>query len=104
MTTLTSLIVAIVTSLAVSTVVLLVILKPLGRVLSLFCRSAEATPFWTAFTLLMLYAVPLLFALWWTPLFVDDVSAVRGALAATLFGVIGGLVVVGLKIANAKPA
>jgi hypothetical protein len=104
MSTLTSLVAAVVTSLFVSSVVLLVILKPLGRVVASLCRSAEATPFWTSFTVVMLYAVPLLFALWWTPLFADDVSVVRGALSATLFGLIGGLAVVGLKIAAAKPA
>jgi hypothetical protein len=104
MSSLTSLVVAVVTSFAVSSVVLLVILQPLGRVTAALCRSAEAAPFWKGFTLLMLYAVPLLFALWWTPLFTDYVLVVRGALAATLVGVIAGLSVLGIRIANAKPA
>jgi hypothetical protein len=104
MDALTSLIAAILTSLFVSSVVLLVILKPLGRVISMFCREAEATPFWTSFTAVMLYAVPLLFALWWTPVYPDGVSVVRGALAATLLGLIGGLGIIGFKVSRAKMA
>ena len=102
MNTLTSLVSAILTSLIASSVVLLVILNPLSRVISMFCREAEAKPFWTSFTVVMLYAVPLLFALWWTPIYPDGVSVVRGALAATLFGLIGGLGVIGLKVSRAK--
>lgn len=104
MDSLASLVVAIGTSLVVSSIVLVVILEPLGRVTAMLCKSAEAVPFWKGFTLLMLYAVPLLFALWWTPLHMDYVGVVRGALAATLVGVIAGLAVLGIRIANARPA
>ena len=104
MHTLNSLIAAVVTSLCVSTIVLVIIMRPLRRVIASFCRNPEAAPFWTHFTVLMLYAAPLLFALWWTPVYPDMISMMRGALAATLFGVIGGLSIIGLKVASTKAA
>lgn len=104
MNTLNSLIAAVVTSLCVSTIVLVAITNPLRRVIASFCRNEEATPFWTQFTILMLYAAPMLSALWWTPVFPDVFSVMRGALAATLFGVIGGLTIIGFKVAGAKTA
>ncbi len=104
MNTLNSLIAAVVTSLSVSTIVLVVIISPLRQVIASFCRNADAAPFWTHFTILMLYAAPLLAALWWTPVFPDVYSVMRGALAATLFGVIGGLSIIGFNVAGRKTA
>ncbi len=104
MNNLISLATAVLTSLVVSTLVLAVILSPLRRVIGMLCRSPDANPFWTAFTILMLYAVPLLFALWWTPTYPDSYLVMRGALAATLFGLIGGLSIIGFKVASNRPA
>jgi hypothetical protein len=89
-------------SFVVSTVVLLTLVKPLKRVLAMLCQSGEATPFWVAFTIVMLYAVPLFLAVMWAPFFTDRVFTLRVALLASLFGTIGGLTVIGLKIANAR--
>ncbi len=89
-------------SFLVSTVVLLILVKPLKRVLAMLCRSGESTPFWVAFTIVMLYAVPLFFALMWAPIPTEAVFTLRVALLASLFGTIGGLVIIGLKIANAR--
>ena len=90
-------------SILVSTVVLLTILKPLRRVLSMLCRSGEALPFWLNFTIVMLYAVPLFFAVLWTPYNSDLTSIMRIALAASLFGTIGGLGIIGLNVSGKKP-
>jgi hypothetical protein len=90
-------------SLAVSTVVLLAILQPLRQVLGLLCRSGEALPFWQAFTIVMLYAVPVFFAMLWVPFESEPVTIVRVALASSLLGLIGGLTIIGFKVAGAKP-
>ena len=54
--------------------VLLILVKPLKRVLAMLCQSGEATPFWVAFTIVMLYAVPLFLAVMWAPVFTDRFS------------------------------
>jgi hypothetical protein len=90
-------------SILVSTAVLLAIVRPLRRVLAMMCRSGEALPFWLSFTIVMLYAVPLFFAVLWTPYQADATSILRIALAASLFGTIGGLGIIGLKVSSAKP-
>jgi putative effector of murein hydrolase len=90
-------------SVLVSTVVLFTILRPLRRVLSMMCRSGEALPFWLNFTIVMLYAVPLFFAVLWTPYNSDLTSIMRIALAASLFGTIGGLGIIGLNVSGKKP-
>ena len=98
-----SLITAIGISLLVSTIILLVIVKPLRQILAQLCENAEATPFWVAFTIVMLFATPLFFALLWTPLYhATAVFALRSAMLASLFGAIAGLVIVGFKLASAK--
>jgi hypothetical protein len=97
-----SLITTVSVSLAVSTAVLLVMIRPLRRVLGMMCRSGEATPFWISFTIVMLYAVPLFIAMVWMPMFEDSVRTVRVALVGSLFGIIGGLVVIGMKISRAR--
>ena len=90
-------------SLLVSTAVLLVILRPLRRVLAMMCKSGEALPFWLSFTIVMLYAVPLFFSVLWTPYDDDPTTILRVALAASLFGTIGGLGIIGLKVSGARP-
>jgi hypothetical protein len=95
--------IAISVSFMLSTVVLLTIHRPLRRALASLCKNGEAMPFWLNFTIVMLYAVPLFFATLWTPYRDDPVSIVRMALAASLFGTIGGLGIIGIKVASARP-
>lgn len=89
-------------SLLVSTAILVAILRPLRRVLALACKGGEALPFWHSFTMVMLYAVPLFFTVIWMPHRQDPVDIARLALAASLFGAIGGLSVIGINVANRK--
>ena len=102
MSELGSLVTTIAVSFAVSTAVLLIMIQPLRRVLGMMCRSGEATPFWVSFTIVMLYAVPLFISMIWMPMFDDSVRVVRVALVGSLFGVIGGLVIIGSKIGRAR--
>ena len=102
MSELGSLVTSISVSLAVSTAVLLIMINPLRRVLGMMCRSGEATPFWVSFTIVMLYAVPLFISMIWIPMDEVGVRVVRVALVGALFGVIGGLVIIGSKIGNAR--
>lgn len=103
MSNLHNFVIAIGISLLVSSAVLLVILQPLKRVLALLCQSGEALPFWRSFTIVMLYAVPLFFSTLWTSFGDDVIQIVRTALIASLFGMIGGLVIIGFKVGSAKP-
>jgi len=90
-------------SLLVSTIILMMITRPLRQVLGLLCRNGESTAFWVSFTTVMLYGTPLLFAVMWTPIFsTEPILAVRTALISALFGAIGGLLVVGYKISSAR--
>jgi hypothetical protein len=99
-----SLATSIAVSLIVSTAVLLLLVHPLKRVLAMLGKSGEATPFWVSFTIVMLYAVPLFVTLIWAPQSAEAFRTVRVALVTSLFGLIGGLVVMGYKIANARQA
>jgi len=99
---LNSLALSVAISLLVSTAVLFALLRPLQRLLAMLCKSGEALPFWQRFTIVMLYAVPLFFAVLWAPYREDLTSIVRLALAASLFGTIGGLSIIGLKVASAR--
>ena len=97
-----SLATAIAVSLTVSTAVLLMLVSPLKRVLAALCNSGESTPFWVSFTIVMLYAVPLFCTVLWSPTFEAGHHIVRLALAMSLLGIIGGLSVMGYKIAKAR--
>jgi hypothetical protein len=103
MSNLHNFVIAIGISFLVSTSVLLVILQPLKRVFTLLCQSGEALPFWRSFTIVMLYAVPLFFSALWTSFEDDPIVIVRTALVASLFGMIGGLAIIGFRVATAKP-
>lgn len=102
MSNLHNFVIAIGISVLVSTAVLLAILQPLKRALALLCQTGEALPFWRRFTIVMLYAVPLFFSALWTSYQDDVVMVVRTALVASLFGMIGGLAIIGFKIAASK--
>jgi hypothetical protein len=96
---------AVTVSLALSTVILLAIAGPLRRVLALLCQHEDSTPFWVAFTAVMLYVAPLFFAVFWTPIYETSlVHALRSALVSALFGAFSGMLVIGYKIAGAVPA
>jgi hypothetical protein len=98
-----SLVTAIAVSFVVSTAILLALVKPLRQVLGLICQGGESTSFWVSFTTVMLYATPLFFAVLWTPFYdVSSISAIRTAVLAALFGSIGGVIIIGLKIAGAR--
>ena len=102
MSQLVPLVTAIAVSLALSSAILLAIAGPLRRVLALLCKDGESTPFWVAFTAVMLYIAPLFFAVFWTPIFQTDlVLAFRSALVSALFGAFAGMLVIGYKIAGA---
>jgi hypothetical protein len=50
----------------------------------------------------MLYAVPLFISMVWIPMLEDSVRVIRVALVGSLFGVIGGLVIIGGKVSGAR--
>ena len=102
MSELDSLVITVAVSLAVSTAVLLAMIRPLRRALGMMCRSGEATSFWVSFTIVMLYAVPLFFTMIWMPMFDESVRVVRVALVSSLFGVIGGLAIIGANVGKAR--
>ncbi len=98
-----SLVSAVAVSLVVSTVILLVIVKPLRQILAQLCKNGESTSFWVAFTIVMLFATPLFFSVLWTPLYHESaVFALRAAMLASLFGAIAGLAIVGFRLATAR--
>jgi len=96
----------IVVSLGLSTVLVQVLRQPLRQVINGLCSSGESTQFWVAFTSVMLFIAPLLFALYsfGPESDLDAVSVLRSTLLATLFGALTALLVVGIKIASASPA
>ena len=100
-----ALLMAVFVSLSVSTVLVVVLSRPLRQVLSQLCPGSDAATFWVAFTATMLYLAPLLFAMLFptipaVPVFVD---VVRSALAASLFGAFSALLVVGYQVSRARP-
>lgn len=106
MTQLLALSIAVVVSLFLSTLISVVMRKPLRGVLNQLCPGSDATSFWMSFTTVMLYVTPLLFTLLFlaTVTAADVVNIVRTALAASLFGSFAALLVVGYQIARARPA
>ena len=91
-------------SLVLSTALVVVLSRPLEAILAQLCPSADASRFWVAFTSVMLYIAPLLFAMFSSFDTVNDVTAViRLTLVTTLVGASAALMVVGWNIANARP-
>jgi hypothetical protein len=99
-----SLVTALIVSLAVSSAILSAIVAPLRRTLAQLCPSAEATSFWVSFTAVMLYITPLMLTLIVMPTteFALPVEVLRGALIAALFGIFGGMLVIGYQIAKVR--
>lgn len=106
MTQLLALSIAVGVSLFLSTLISVVMSKPLRGVLNQLCPGSDATSFWMSFTTVMLYVTPLLFTLLFlaTVIAADVVNIVRTALAASLFGSFAALLVVGYQIARGRPA
>jgi len=105
MNTLVALTIAGTVSLALSTAIAAVMVRPLRAILGQLCPGSDASRVWVSFTVVMLYVTPLMF----TMLFEATVSSpeivniVRTALAAGLFGAFAALLVVGYQIARARP-
>jgi hypothetical protein len=91
-------------SLVISSVLVVSIAKPLRALLSHLCPGVDTAAFWVAFTAVMLFITPLLFA----ALTVDTtnpsaVGIAKAALSAELFGAFAALLVIGYQLAQARP-
>jgi hypothetical protein len=102
---LSALALAISVSLIISTIVTLVMTRPLRIVLRQLCLDNNATAFWIPFTTVMFYVTPLLFTLLFESTLVLPVlvNTLRTALASSLFGGFAALLVVGYQIARSRP-
>lgn len=96
---------AISVSLILSTIVAVVMTKPLRGVLQQLCLDGDAGAFWIPFTTVIFYVTPLLFTMLFEgPLVAPDlVNIVRTALASSLFGAFAALLVVGYQVSRARP-
>src|SRR5271154_2895834 len=105
MNQLSALALAVIVSLTVSTIVTLVMTKPLRGVLKQLCLDSNGAAFWIPFTTVMLYVTPLLFATLFqgTVAAWDFATTLRTSLASSLFGSFAALLVVGYQIARAGP-
>jgi hypothetical protein len=99
------LILAVGVSLAISSVVLGVMLRPLRAILSLICSGTTGTHFWLAFTGVMLYIAPLLVTL----IGFDPgghaavLDIVRRAAIGALTAAMAALLVMGMRVSRARP-
>jgi hypothetical protein len=105
MENITVLALAVLVSLAFSTIVALVITDPLRTILRQMCLEGNASAFWVSFTNVMLYITPLLFAVQFanvhSPSLVENLQT---ALSSSLFGGFAALLVVGYQISRARRA
>ena len=105
MENITVLALAVLVSLAFSTIVALVITEPLRTILRQMCLEGNASAFWVSFTNVMLYITPLLFAVQFanvhSPSLVENLQT---ALSSSLFGGFAALQVVGYQISRARLA
>ena len=92
-------------SLIVSTVLVVTLSRPLRLVLGQLCPGSDAATFWVSFTATMLYLAPLLLAVLFPTISAPPVlvEVVRSALAASLIGAVGALLVVGYQVSHARP-
>jgi hypothetical protein len=102
---LSALALAIIVSLVFSTLVTVVMTKPLREVLRQLCLDSHASAFWIPFTTVMLYVTPLLFTMLFesTVIVPNLANTLRTALASSLFGGSAALLVVGYQISRARP-
>ena len=105
MTALMALLLAIAVSVTLSTVLVAVLSRPLQSILAQLCPSADASRFWVAFTSVMLYIAPLLFAMFFSSFDsnTDVAWIMRSTLVTTLVGASAALMVVGYNIAKSRP-
>ncbi len=91
-------------SLVISSALVVALAKPLRALLEHLCPGVNTASFWVAFTAVMLYITPLLFAAWTVDTSVFSVvRIVKAALSAELFGAFAALLVIGYQIAQARP-
>ena len=91
-------------SLVISTALVVALAKPLRALLDHLCPGVNTASFWVAFTAVMLYITPLLFAAWTVDTNIcSAVRIVKAALSAELFGAFAALLVTGYQIAQARP-
>jgi hypothetical protein len=99
--------VALAVSLMLSTILVVVLTRPLRLVLTTLCERGEGVSFWVAFTSLMLYLTPLLVTvvrsggsyLQYAPL----AEVIRASLSAAVIGAFLALLPVAWQIAQARP-
>lgn len=105
MTAGSSLLLAVVVSLGLSSVLVVVLTGPLQKVLGTLCPTGEASRFWVALTGVMLFITPLLFSMMATEPRNGLAAAevLRSTLIFSLLGAGLALTVVALKLAPAKP-
>lgn len=107
MTSATALTIALVVCLVLSTILVMVLVKPLRLVLSTLCERGEGVPFWTAFTSLMLYLTPLLITVvrqgGANLEYQSAAEIVRVSLSTAVLGSLIALLPVGWQIASARP-
>ncbi|SRR5258706_7994392 len=105
MSPLLALVTAILVSVTLSTILVKVLSEPLHQLLVQLCPTGEASRFWVSFTAVMLYVAPLLFAVYFPSLRdgAQLASVLRATLESALFGAFAALLVVGYKIAGARP-
>ena len=105
MENITALVLAVVVSLTFSTIIAVVITGPLRSILRQLCVEGHASAFWVAFTNVMLYITPLLFAVQFANVHNQSVvETLQTALSSSLFGGFAALLVVGIQISRARPA
>ena len=105
MENITVLALAVLVSLAFSTIVALVITEPLRTILRQMCLEGNASAFWVSFTNVMLYITPLLFAVQFANVHSRSlVENLQTALSSSLFGGFAALLVVGYQISRARRA
>jgi hypothetical protein len=92
-------------SLLMSTLLVRVLTRPLRQILAQLCPDRDGTVFWVAFTGVMLYVAPLMFALIFTRIPAEPipVDIVRSALASSLAGAFAALLVVGYQLSRPRP-
>jgi hypothetical protein len=99
--------IALFVSLALSTILVVVLTRPLRLVLTTLCERSEGVSFWVAFTSLMLYLTPLLVTVVRSGgsylEFAPIAEVVRASLSAAVIGALLALLPVAWQISQARP-
>jgi hypothetical protein len=88
-----------------STLLVRVLTRPLRQILAQLCPGHDGTVFWVAFSGVMLYVAPLMFALIFTRIPAEPipVDILRSSLASSLTGAFAALLVIGYQISRPRP-